>query len=136
MTQNFKTWLKRTSCSSMRYCPTHTWNKPRAVTGRRSCERPGTSSPTPGLSSVHVYQSLQLETLRRTNYSPGTSFVAQTVQNPPVIQETWVRSLGWEDPLENGMAVCSSVLAWRIPWTERPGGLQSMGLFLAPGTRV
>ena len=45
----------------------------------------------------------------------------------PAIQETWVRSLGWEDPLEKEMATHSSILAWRIPWTEEPGGLQSMG---------
>ena len=43
-------------------------------------------------------------------------------------QETWVQSLGWEDPLENGMATHSSILAWEIPWTEEPVGLQSMGL--------
>ena len=43
------------------------------------------------------------------------------------MQETWVRSLGWEDPLEKEMATHSSILAWRIPWTEEPGGLQSMG---------
>ena len=49
------------------------------------------------------------------------------VKNPPAMQETWVRSLGWEDPLEEGMAAHSSILAWRIPWTEVPGGLQSMG---------
>ena len=49
------------------------------------------------------------------------------VKNLPAMQETWVRSLGWEDPLEEGMATHSSVLAWEIPWTERPGGLQSMG---------
>jgi len=42
--------------------------------------------------------------------------------------ETWVPSLGWEDPLEKGMAISSSILAWRIPWTEEPGGLQSMGV--------
>ena len=42
-------------------------------------------------------------------------------------QETWVESLGWEDPLEKGMPTHSSILAWRIPWTEEPGGLQSMG---------
>ena len=53
--------------------------------------------------------------------------VAQTVKNPPAMRETWVRSLGWEDPLEEGMATHSSLLAWRIPWTEEPGGLQSMG---------
>ena len=43
------------------------------------------------------------------------------------MQVTWVRSLGWEDPLETGMATHSSILAWEIPWTEAPGGLQSMG---------
>ena len=49
------------------------------------------------------------------------------VKNPPAIRETWVRSLGWEDTLEKGMVTHSSMLAWRIPWTEKPGGLQSMG---------
>ena len=43
----------------------------------------------------------------------------------PAMQETWVRSLGWDDPLEKGMATHSSILAWRIPWTEKSGGLQS-----------
>ena len=52
--------------------------------------------------------------------------VAQTVKNLPVMQETWVRLLGQKDPLENGMATNSSILAWRIPWTEEPGGLQSV----------
>ena len=55
------------------------------------------------------------------------SLVAQMVNNLPTMQETWVRSLGWEDLLEKGMAHHSSILAWRIPWTEEPGGLQSMG---------
>ena len=54
--------------------------------------------------------------------------VAQTVKNPPAMQETWVRSLGWEDPLEEGLEIHSSILAWRIPWTEKPGGLQPTGL--------
>ena len=49
------------------------------------------------------------------------------VKNLPVMQETWVQSLGQEDPLEKGMATLSSILAWRIPWTEETGGLQSMG---------
>ena len=49
------------------------------------------------------------------------------VKNLPAKQETWVRSLGWEDILEKGKATHSSVLAWRIPWTKEPGGLQSMG---------
>ena len=50
------------------------------------------------------------------------------VKNLPAMQETWVQALGWEDPLEKGMAMHSSILAWRIPWTEEPGGLQSMAL--------
>ena len=53
--------------------------------------------------------------------------MAQTVKNPPAMQEMWVRSLGREDPLEKELATLSSTLAWRIPWTEEPGGLQSMG---------
>ena len=56
------------------------------------------------------------------------SLGAQTVKNLPVVQETQVWSMGQEDPLEKGMAPHSSILAWRIPWTEEPGGLQSMGL--------
>ena len=54
--------------------------------------------------------------------------VAQTVKKLPAVQETQVRSLGQEDPLEKGMATHSSILAWRIPWTKKPGGLQSLGL--------
>ena len=55
------------------------------------------------------------------------SLVVQAIKNPPAMQETWVQSWGWEDPLEKGMATPSSVPAWRIPWTEEPGGLQSTG---------
>ena len=54
--------------------------------------------------------------------------MAQMVKNPPAMWETWVQSLGWENPLEEGMATHFSILAWRIPWTEEPGELQSMGL--------
>ena len=53
--------------------------------------------------------------------------VAQTAKNLPTVQETWVQSLGQEDPLEKGMTTQSSILAWKIPWTEDPGGLYSMG---------
>ena len=72
--------------------------------------------------------------------SPGTSrlpfkrrhvtasLVAQMVENPPAVREAWVRSLGQEDPLEKGMATHPSILAWRIPWKEEPGRLQSTGL--------
>ena len=55
------------------------------------------------------------------------SVVAQSLKNLPAGQETWVGSLGWEDPLEKEMATHSSILAWRIPWTEKPGRLKSMG---------
>ena len=54
--------------------------------------------------------------------------MAQLVKNLLTMQETWVQSLSWEDPLEKGMATHLSILAWRIPWTEWPGGLQSMGV--------
>ena len=61
-------------------------------------------------------------------FSPFSGFpVAQLVKNLAATQETWVQSLGWEDPLEKEMAPHSSILAWRIPWTEEPGGLQFMG---------
>jgi len=53
--------------------------------------------------------------------------VAQTVKNLPAVQETWVQSLGLEDPLEKKRVTHSSILAWEIPWTEEPGGLQLMG---------
>ena len=53
--------------------------------------------------------------------------MAQLVKNPPAMQETWVQSLGWKDPLEKEIATDSSILAWEIPWTEESGGLQSMG---------
>ena len=55
------------------------------------------------------------------------SLVAQMVKNLPTMRETWVQSLSWEDPLKKGMATHSSILAWRIPWTDEPGRLQSMG---------
>ena len=59
--------------------------------------------------------------------------MAQTVKNPPAMQETWVQSLGWEDPLEEGMATHFSTHAWRIPWIEESGGLKSIALHLAFG---
>ena len=75
--------------------------------------------------SIHSLVNILLERgLRRNNWGFP---VAQTVKNLPAMQETWVRSLDQEDPLEKGLATHSSTLAWRIPWTEEPGGLQSMG---------
>ena len=60
-------------------------------------------------------------------YPSNNFLIAQLVKNLPAMQETQVRFLSWEDPLEKEMAVHSRNLAWRIPWTEEPGGLQSMG---------
>ena len=66
--------------------------------------------------------------LHKSYMNMGFPWVAQMVKNLPVMRESQVQSLGWEDPLEAGMATHSSIPAWRIPWTEEPGRLQSMGL--------
>ena len=104
------------------------------------------SSPTP-LSPFHHYRHLHYHHYhhhhRQYHYQNNqhryhhcylaivvqdtASLMAQTVKNLPAMRETWVRSLGQEDPLEKGMATLSSILAWEIPWTEEPGGLQSKG---------
>ena len=63
----------------------------------------------------------------RSGRAPGEGMVAQTVKHLPTMQETWVRSLGQEDPLEKEMATHSSILVWKIPWMEKPGWLLSMG---------
>ena len=97
-----------------------------------------TSSPDE-VTTLPLYPSLPAQLLCSTytacshlsfyNYIPkrGASLVAQMVKNLPAVQETWVPSLDWEDPLKEGRATNSSILAWRIPWTEEPGGLQSIG---------
>ena len=56
-----------------------------------------------------------------------SSLVPQAVKDLPAMLETWLQSLGWEDPLEKGMATHCSIFAWRVPWTEEPGRLESMG---------
>ena len=83
---------------------------------------------------VHTYHNLitGLAQIQREEiiqvYTPvWASLVAQKVKRLPAMQETWVPSLGQEDPLEKEMATHSSTLAWKIPWTEKPGRLQSMG---------
>ena len=63
-----------------------------------------------------------------TNLLYMTSLVAQTIKRLSTMRETQARSLGWEDPLEKEMAIHYSTIAWKIPWTEEPGRLQSMGL--------
>ena len=65
--------------------------------------------------------------LFKVGFSDKEQVLSQTVKNLPAMRETQVQSLGQEDPLEEGMATFSSILAWRIPWTQEPGGLQSMG---------
>ena len=69
--------------------------------------------------------------MNRLSYSSNGKIdfpIAQTVKNLPAMKENRVHFLGWEVPLEKGMAIHSSILAWRIPWTQKPGGRQSMGL--------
>ena len=77
----------------------------------------------------HVWKrsSFEVTLLVNSIYSIGLPLVAQRLKHLPAMWETWVQSLGWEDPLEKEMATHSSFLAWRIPWTEQPGGLQSTG---------
>ena len=72
-------------------------------------------------------QYLLMSLFKHTFEGKTTSLVVQMVKNPPETWETWVPSLGWEDPLEKEMTTHSSILVWRIPWTEEPGGLKSMG---------
>ena len=74
-----------------------------------------------------LHRSVNTDYLVWICYCTRHSLVAQTVKSLPVMQDTQVQSLGWEDALEKGVATPSSVLAWRTPWTEEPGGLQSMG---------
>ena len=77
----------------------------------------------------NFYLTHSLQKFHKTIYPLyGASLVAQTVKNLPAMQETQVRSLSWDDPLEKGMATHSSILAWKIPRTEGPGEQQSMGL--------
>ena len=78
--------------------------------------------------TVNETLQLELRSLLETGLIDFVSLVAQTVKNLSAMWQTRVRPLGQEDPLEKGMATHSSILAWRIPWTEEPGGLQSMGL--------
>ena len=82
-----------------------------------------------GFQFIHIFINTCYSIfLMATLMGIRTSLVAQRLKSLPAMQETWVRSLGWEDPLDKEMATYSSILAWRIPWTEEPGGLQSTGL--------
>ena len=106
-----------TYCAIIIY--TCTWKHNSA--GKESACNAGDPSSIPGLGRSAV---------EGIGYPPQyswASLVAQMVKNLPAMRETWVQSLGWEDPLEKGMDIDSNILAWRIPWTEEPGRLQSMG---------
>ena len=80
-----------------------------------------------GIFSIRS-QTLEKIQLKFNNFYPvpWASLVAELVKNSPAMWETSVQSLGWEDPLEEEVTTHSSILAWKIPWTEEPGGLQSM----------
>ena len=87
---------------------------------------PFSRNQVPGESkTIHVTRKQQLH-YTSSYYPLGASLVAQAIKNPLAMQETQVRSLGLEDPLEKRMATHSSILAWRMPWTEESGGLSSM----------
>ena len=79
-----------------------------------------------GLKSLYTYRG-HFSKFTATLHLNEASLVAQMVRNLLAVQETWVWSLGWEDPLEKGMTTHSSILAWEMPWTEEPEGLQSTG---------
>ena len=112
----------------------------KVLTFPSSSEKPTQESKAPtlklSLEKENEEQSLWLPTYLSwvvshtfaKSMSQGASLVAQRVKNPPTKQETRVQSLSQEDPLKKGMTTLSSILAWRIPWTEDPGGLKSMGL--------
>ena len=86
-----------------------------------------TFSCLPQQSWPHNFEG-ETQDIRPNNYSDRNALVAQTVKDSSAVQETQVLSLGQEDLLEKGMTTHSSILAWRIPWTEEPDRLQSMGL--------
>ena len=96
----------------------------------RLCGHPSTELWFSREIELYVYTHTQrhTNTHAHTHKNTWASLVAQMVKNLPVMQEIWVQSQGWEGPLEKGMATHSSILAWRIQWTEEPGGLQSMRL--------
>ena len=91
--------------------------------GSSTCKKPTCNAGDP--SSIPGLESSPGEGIGYPLLYSWASVVAQPVKNPPAMWETWVPSLGWEDPLEEEMATHSSILAWRIPWTEEPGGLHT-----------
>ena len=94
-----------------------------AVSYARGSSQPRIKPASPALQ----VDSLPTEPPGKPTLYIRTSLVAEMIKNQPEMWDTFFRSLGWEDPLEEGLATHSSILAWRIPWTEKLDGLQSMG---------
>ena len=115
--------LTSTTSARMRDPDTHAGREP--CEGETGTGWPGCEPGNAGVAAQH--QNLVRGMEQTLPPAPGASLVAQLVKNPPAMQETLVQSLGLEDPLEEGMATHCRVLAWRIPWTEEPGGLQCTG---------
>ena len=86
------------------------------------------SRKSQGFQELCVGDWHQRPNISRNQGFPGASLIAQLLKNLPALQEAWVPLLSPEDPLEEGMVTHSSLLAWRTPWTEEPGGLQFTGL--------
>ena len=109
----------RARCVQASLCPLLSPEK--RLSARQLCVWPRPAATLPGPCSARQAPDDVRMRLTVTWALP----VAQMVKNPPAMRETWIQSLGWEEPLEKGMATHSSILAWRIPWTEEPGGLHS-----------
>ena len=110
-------------CPSL--CPWHQWCHPASSSSYTLFSFCPQSFPASGtFPMILLFASGD----QNTGASTWASLVAHSVKNLPAMWQTWVRSLGWEDPLERGMATHFNILAWRIPWIEEPGRLQSMGL--------
>ena len=97
------------------------WSFPGSSAGKESVCNAGDPNSIPGSGRSRE------EGIGYSLWYSWASLVAQMVKNPPAMPETWVWSLDWGDSLEKGIATHSSILAWRIPWTDEPGELQSMG---------
>ena len=101
-------------------CPVPSFSEAKAISNRKNVWNLR-------INGILVYFSFCLLCNTPSNALFGASFEAQMVKNLPAIWETQVQSLGWEDPVEKEMAAHSSILAWRITWSEEPGGQQTMG---------
>ena len=109
------------------YCPKVKAISPAPIVHASLCSLADQDSPHCPLSFIQFSLScLFILFLLSTSHFCRASLVAQLIKNLPAMQETWFWSLGQEDALEKGMATHSSILAWRIPWREKPGGLQSV----------